>query len=325
MTTHTADGERDVSDLTPLVDQWCDHMRHLEGLSDRTIKEYRRQVVTALPLLPPIDKLTAADVRALMLAERERGLSPESVNQLVKALNSFLGWASDNQSIAAVRQLPKIRAIKRTLPRALSPEQCQSLIDFELARGDWLGLRNAALWTLMWATGVRITEALSFTIRESSNKPSTVILTGKGGKQRMVPILPIVWSRVHDYLEALAAAFPAAQIVDDTPLFVTKQLAPFQARDAERAFVFARDMLELPLDATPHCLRHSFATQLLDAGGAAGGANLRDVQSLLGHSSISTTSIYTQVANAALVRQYDAAHPRGGAHFDGADTVQSNK
>lgn len=313
-------------DITPLVDQWCAHMEHLDGLSARTIKEYRRQVLQALPALPTIDTLTAGDIRALMLAERERGLSPESVNQLVKALNSFLGWAADNQSIGAVRQLPKIRAVKRSLPRALTPEQCHELVEFERSRADWLGLRNAALWTLIWATGLRISEALSFTIRESTNKPATIVVTGKGGKQRMVPILPVVWSRVSDYLEALAAAHPAAAIIDDTPLFVTEKLAPMQPRDAQRAIETARDVLALPADTTPHSLRHSFATHLLDTGASgAGSVNLRDVQELLGHSSITTTSIYTQLANSQLLSQYDAAHPRGSAAFDGVGAVQSDE
>ena len=301
--------DKQAADYDPLIEQWCDHARHVDGLSERTVGEYARQLRIALPKLPPLDVMSAVDIRTHILYERERGLKPESVNQMIKALNSFLGWASDNAGVSAIRNLPKMRAIKRNVPRSLTPDQCFELIEFETLKADWIGLRNAALWTLLWATGMRITEGLGLTIKHAMAKPETLVLTGKGGKQRMVPILPVVWVRVNDYIEALAAAKPAAAITDDTPLFVTENLAPLLPRDAQRAFASTREALQLPVDATPHALRHSFSTHLLDGGGGA--VSLRDVQELLGHSSISTTAIYTRAAIGKVLSDYDAAHPRG--------------
>jgi len=308
-----------------LVGQWATDMR-TRNLSERTIAEYTRQVTIALDKLPPLDVLTAKEIRAFMTYELERGLSKESVNQTVKALNSFCAWATDNNALSAIRNFPTMRALPRQLPRSLSVEQCENLLALEAARGDWIGLRNRALWTLQWGAGLRISEALSFTLKDARDQRDVLVVTGKGGKQRLVPMLPRVWEAIGDYLTAMQETVIAA-VNDETPLFVTEHMAPLTPRDAQRSFERAREALQLPVDATPHSLRHSFATHLLNArDDGNNGPTIRDVQELLGHESISTTAIYAHVANDRLLRQYDDAHPRGAHVGAGAPNkvAQSN-
>lgn len=293
-----------------LVAEWADFMTHNRGLSPATVKEYTRHVTNALKALPPLELLTKREITAFIVHEQSRGISVESTNFIIKALNNFFGWLTEEKGIEQAALSMRTRARPRKVPRALSADDCFAILEFEKASGHWTGLRNRALWMLMWGSGLRISEALSFTLGDTREQRQSLLITGKGRKQRMVVVLPRVWSAINDYLSALGMQCPAAAVTDDTPLFVRHDLAPLSAVEAAKEFTKVREALELPADASPHALRHSFATHLLNSD-EPGAPTIRDVQELMGHSSISTTAIYANVANARLFSQYDAAHPRG--------------
>lgn len=264
------------------------------NLSKATRAAYGGAVRRALPQLPPPSLVTPRELRTFLLYLRERGAAPETLALNVKALRSYLRFCNVNASV-----LPLVAKRKHVLPRALTVEQCMSLIRYEERKPDWLGARNAFLWALMWGTGLRISEALSLKFKHFGRE--TLIIKGKGGKERMVPVIPQVWEEC----EAYFAAMPVGDLTDDDAMLQTESHTPLLPRDAQRAFAVAAAELKLPEDATPHSLRHSFATHLLNRG-----ATLRDVQELLGHSSISTTAIYAHVAVDNMLMQYESAHPR---------------
>jgi len=167
----------------------------------------------------------------------------------------------------------------------------------------WIAKRDIAVLTLLYGCGLRLAEALSLRRREAPLTAGTMRITGKGNKQRMVPILPVVAAAIADYL----AACPHA-LVDDEPLFVGARGGPLNPRLVQGRMAQLRRAFSLPESATPHALRHSFATHLL-----AGGGDLRAIQELLGHASLSTTQRYTAVDMTRLIAVYDAAHPRAKA------------
>ncbi len=169
-----------------------------------------------------------------------------------------------------------------------------------MARGQWQGLRDAALFTLLYGCGLRLGEALGLTRREAPLAAGAFAVTGKGSKTRMVPVLPVVAAALRDYV----AACPH-QLAPDGPLFVGARGRPLHPRLVQGQMAKLRAALSLPESATPHALRHSFATHLL-----AGGGDLRAIQELLGHASLSTTQRYTAVDAARLAAVYDKAHPR---------------
>lgn len=289
-----------------IIEAWSDHLLVIDGLAISTVKNYRRNAEIALGMLPPIETLTQADIRAFIRRQHVE-VSREVLQQRLAALKSLLRYAKASGVSADQVEMPHFKAAKRKLPRALSVEQCFALIDAEKARNDWIGLRNAALWTLMWGTGMRVSEALALTIRDAGEKRETLVVKGKGSKERMVPVVGAVWTAIDNYLTALADQPDALALLDDDkPLFVSETFKPLDQRDAQRAFASISGKIGLPEAATPHSLRHSFATHMLNRG-----ANLRDVQELLGHESLSTTAIYATIANDKLVEEYESHHPRG--------------
>ena len=289
-------------DVSPLVDAWCADMKSINGNGVTTITAYKRHVEIALTQLPPLDVVSAKDVRAFMLAERARGMSDSTIAVQLSAIKSFYSWARDGNLSDIIQKLPKSHKRKQKLPKALTIAECLKLIEHERARGDWLGRRNAALWTLLWGCGLRIEEALSLKINNAITRGElSMRVIGKGRKERMLPILSQIADAIDDYLTAL----PTSDLADDAPLFVTESFQPMTARDAQRAFKLSADHCGVSAAASPHSLRHSFATHLLNSG-----ANLIDIKELLGHESVSTTAIYARVAVDRLLEQYDAAHPR---------------
>lgn len=294
---------------------WLDHLARERRASPRTIEAYGAALRSffgflaghrgeALTLAGLAD-LGAADLRAF-LAHRRSGaqpLSPRSIAQALSAIRGFYRFLDRrlglrNDQIVRVRG-PRIRP---GAPRPVAEAQALALVELagERACADqWKALRDQALITLLWGCGLRISEALSLTGAEAPLAESLRI-TGKGGKTRLVPVLDEVRAAVDAYL----AAAPVRPVGPE-PLFIADRGGPLRPRQAQALMQRLRGVLGLSDKATPHALRHAFATQLL-----SGGADLRSIQELLGHASLATTQRYTEVDAARLMGAYAAAHPR---------------
>lgn len=294
---------------------WLGYLRDERRASPRTLDAYARCVGGYLGFLDrhrgevlrvqDLDGVTAAELRAY-LASRRRGddtLSPRSLSQLLSAIRSFHGWLDRRQNlpnpgIALVRG-PRIQA---SLPRPVSEDQARGLLQEAEADPDlepWEALRDRGVLMLLYGCGLRISEGLSLTRRDVP-LPSTLRITGKGSKTRLAPVLPVVQAAV----DAYASALPFA-LSPDEPLFRARRGGPLSPRHVQATVARLRGRLGLPETATPHALRHAFATHLLGAG-----ADLRAIQELLGHASLSTTQKYTAVDAERLLSAYRSAHPR---------------
>ncbi|MGZ9811238.1 tyrosine recombinase XerC [Pseudoroseicyclus sp. H15] len=294
------------------LSRWLDEQSALAGASAHTITAYRRDVAAFLGFMgghhggpmgvAAIAGITISDMRAFLAAERGRGLSPRSLARRLSAIKSFCRWLADREGFEPTAVLaaraPKFR---KTLPRPLSEDAAATLIDtVELQSVEgWQAARDVAVVTLLYGCGLRIGEALSLKGRDAP-LPEVLRIFGKGGKERLVPVLPEARLAVQDYL----AVCPHPK-EGDAPLFRGARGGPLSPRQVQKATEKARLQLGLPASATPHALRHSFATHLLAAGG-----DLRAIQELLGHASLSTTEGYTAVDESRLMRIYEAAHPR---------------
>jgi integrase/recombinase XerC len=292
--------------------QWLSQLAALQGVATNTIDAYRRDVGRYLKFLSThhggasgMAAVTAAsqsDLRAWMAEERSRGLSARSLARAMSAVKGFTAWAADHTSADATTVLsaraPKFR---RKLPRPLSEDGASEILT-EIgadAREDWIAARDTAIATLLYGLGLRISEALALTV-SNHPLPPTLRITGKGGKTRLVPVIPAAAKAVADYV-----ALCPFDLAADSPLFRGARGGPVNPRLIQAAMERARLRLGLPATATPHALRHSFATHLLSAGG-----DLRAIQELLGHASLSTTQAYTAVDAARLMEVYEKAHPR---------------
>jgi integrase/recombinase XerC len=245
--------------------------------------------------------LSPAEVRAFLTRRRKEGLGPRGIQRAMAAIRSFYRYLA-REELADGAALRVIRSPKlpRTLPRPISEKDAARTIE-EAGENEvpWIAARDTALVTLLYGTGLRISEALGLKQRDVPLADSLTIL-GKGNKERAVPVLPSVREAVSTY----AALVPFAG--DKTgALFLSRRGKPMSARDAQGLMQRLRSRLGLPASATPHALRHSFATHLLKHGG-----DLRSVQELLGHASLSTTQKYTEVEGEQLLAVYEAAHPR---------------
>ena len=243
----------------------------------------------------------AADLRAFLADRRSAGLGAASSARELSAVRAFLKYAAEQQGKPA--QLPRTRAPKRprTLPRPAAPDDVVELAQnaAEAASAPWIGARDLAILLLLYGAGLRVAEALSLT---ASLLPlgSTIRVTGKRSKTRVVPIVPAVREAMDDYVRQ--CPYP---LRGQAPLFVGARGGPLNPDLVRRSVAAARRRLGLPDTLTPHALRHSFATHLL-----ARGADLRALQELLGHASLSSTQIYTAVDAARLLDVYRHAHPR---------------
>lgn len=248
-------------------------------------------------------RIEAHDLRAHLAARRLEGLGNASAARELSALRAFLTFAR-RQAGDPDPAPPRLRGprLKKGLPRPVTPDEAMNLAGLvdSMAAADWIGLRDRAVLLLLYGSGLRIAEALSLTGRDAF--PGEVLrVTGKGGKQRDVPLLPITRAAITAYVQACPFPLPPAG-----PLFRGARGGPLAPGMVQRAVATARRAIGLPDTATPHALRHSFATHLLSAG-----ADLRSLQELLGHASLGSTQIYTKVDSAALLENYRKAHPRG--------------
>ena len=293
--------------------RWLDGERSTRDRSGHTITAYRSDLLAFLsfmgghhgePALPArMGALTQSDMRAFAAAERARGLSARSLARRLSAVKSFLRWLADREGFDASRALSqRSPRYRRSLPRPLAPDQARAVIDLAAASHPtaWVAARDEAVLTLLYGCGLRISEALALDGRDWP-MGEALRVRGKGGKERQVPVLPVARAAIAAYL----AAQPWGLGPDD-PLFRGVRGKRLSAGAVEKAMVRLRHALGLPPTATPHALRHSFATHLLAAGG-----DLRTIQELLGHASLSTTQVYTAVDDAHLLAVFGAAHPRG--------------
>lgn len=249
-----------------------------------------------------VAQLESGDLRGQLALRRQDGLSNTSAARELSALKAFVRYARDKTGDPSA-SAPRLRGprVKKGLPRPVTPDEAANLADTVQALGGegWTGVRDRAVLLLMYGAGLRVAEALS--LRESALPlGETLVVDGKGGKQRTVPVLPIVREAVAQY----SAACPF-EIKPDQAVFRGVRGGALSQGAVQKAMARARKALGLPDTATPHALRHSFATHLLGAG-----ADLRSLQELLGHASLGSTQIYTKVDAATLLKTYRDAHPR---------------
>ncbi len=297
---------------TDLLERWLRMLSASKGAAPRTVKAYRDDVAGYLGFLgehwggpagkAALGRVTTGDMRAWMARERTRGLSARSLQRRLSAVKSFHRWLDDAEGVPAtsvlVTRAPK--AAER-LPRPVETGAARALIG-SVGTGPqepWIAARDAAVLTLLYGSGLRISEALALR-RGDAPLPKALRITGKGGKERLAPVIPAARKAVDAYL-----ALCPFEHGDDEALFLGVRGGPLNPRMVQRAMERARMALGLPATATPHALRHSFATHLLEAGG-----DLRTIQELLGHASLSTTQRYTGVDQARLMEVYEQTHPR---------------
>jgi integrase/recombinase XerC len=304
-----------AEDLRAAIGLWVAWLAGERRASAHTIAAYGRDLAFFLdflsehlgeqPSLAAINALRPSDFRAFLARRAQDGIERGSLARGLSVLRGFLRFLqrrglADTTALAALRS-PKV---PQSVPKPLRIEDAAGSLDAaaEVAAKQWQGKRDTAILALLYGCGLRLSEALGLS-RGETPLSEMLAVTGKGGKQRILPVLPAVREAVADYL----AACPY-KLANDGPLFVGSRGGPLNPRIVQRQMAALRGFLGLPETATPHALRHSFATHLLGAGG-----DLRAIQELLGHASLSTTQRYTSVETERLLAIYDAAHPR--AHF----------
>jgi integrase/recombinase XerC len=290
-----------------ILEAWHDHLAQGRRRSPHTVRAYGATAARLLDSLgdtdwPALARIDGPALRRQLADRRAEGLSNVSAARELSALKAFLSFAREQAGMADTAP-PRMRGprIKKGLPRPVTPDEAVHLaatVDEEAAE-PWIGARDRAVLLLMYGAGMRIAEALSLT---GGVLPlgETLTVTGKGAKQRVVPLLPILRDAVADYVGK--CPWPVQK---EKALFRGAKGGPLSQGMVQKAMARARIGLGLPPTATPHALRHSFATHLLGAG-----ADLRSLQELLGHASLGSTQIYTKVDAATLLDVYRNAHPR---------------
>jgi integrase/recombinase XerC len=305
---------RSAPDLRAAIEDWQAWLRNERRAAANTRAAYLGDLARFLdflsehlgkaPSLRDLDALRPADFRAWLAARATGGASRGTRARGLSVVRGFYRWLAkaglaDNPAVSAL----KTPRAPRPVPKALGAEEAQDLLDLapETGRATWTGKRDVAVLMLLYGCGLRLGEALSLTRREApAPGQESLLVTGKGGKDRMVPLLSAVAEAIEDYI----AACPF-ELAPEGPLFLGARGKALGARQVQARVAELRVLLGLPETATPHALRHSFATHLL-----AGGGDLRAIQELLGHASLSATQRYTEVDAAGLLAVYQRAHPR---------------
>lgn len=297
--------------LRDAVAAWAAHLRALDGAAARTVTAYVADATAFLAFqaghrggpmgLAEVARTGSGDMRAWMAAERMRGTGARSVSRRLSAVKSFTRWLSEREgfdptAILATRA-PRFR---RPLPRPLREGAARDLIEAveQQHATPWIAARDAAVLTVLYGCGLRISEALALTGADAP-LPDMLRVRGKGGHNRLVPVLPVARGAVARYVRLCPYGLDAGE-----PLFRGARGGPLNPGLVAEVVARARMQLGLPASATPHALRHSFATHLLERGG-----DLRAIQELLGHASLSTTQAYTAVDAVHLMESYMRAHP----------------
>jgi len=301
--------------LAAAITSWLQWMERQRRARELTIEAYGRDVAGFLrflaghfgqaPSIGMLSQLGRADFRAWMAAERARGLAPASIARGLSSIKNLFHHLARRRLCAngAIASLKGPR-LPHSVPKPLTVAEASEAIERvgDLARSPWMAKRDTAILMLLWGSGLRIAEALALNRRDiAAEGPLDALrIKGKGGKERIVPLLPVVLDAVREYRMALPIGGGAGD-----PLFVGARGGRLNARLVQRAIAQLRAYLGLPETASPHALRHSFATHLLGEG-----VDLRALQEMLGHASLSTTQRYTDVDAASLIATYKAAHPR---------------
>jgi integrase/recombinase XerC len=292
--------------------RWLQSLAHERRASPHTLRAYGDDVARFLEFEAghlggaltekSLAKLSPADIRTFITARRAEGLGAGGVQRALAAVRSFYKFLAREQILenAAPRSIRTPR-VRRGLPRPLSVDEAQAAItEAGTHKIEWLGARDAALLTLLYGAGLRISEALGLK-RGDVPLGETLTVLGKGAKERSVPVLPLLREALQAYADMIPFSGPPS-----SPLFLSRRGGAMSAREAQGLMQSLRGRLGLGERATPHALRHSFATHILQGGG-----DLRSVQELLGHASLSTTQIYTAIDARQLLETYASAHPRG--------------
>lgn len=301
------------ADLDAALERWRDYLRHERNASDLTIEAYERdwrQLCAWLmhrighaPCLGDVRQLDARAIRAFLAHRRRLGVENRSLARSMSSFRQFFRWLEASATLKnhAILKVSTPR-VPRGLPKPLTVAKAVDVVAENSATDvDWIRARDAAVLLLLYGAGLRISEALGLTLEDAPTPGRDVLrITGKGGKERLVPVLPAIQETVACYLGL--CPFPLER---GEPIFRGAKGGPLSPRIIQLLMERLRGALGLPESATPHALRHSFATHLLSSG-----ADLRQIQELLGHASLSTTQVYTEVDRDRMLKVYDLAHPR---------------
>ncbi len=294
------------------LQHWLETQKSLKGASENTLKAYSADTVDFIAFmseytgesqgLAALSRISTRDMRAWMAATRSTEVGARSLARKLSSVKSFYRWLAEREGFEPTAVLT-IRAPKfqKKLPRPLAEDAAKAMIEtveFQTPHA-WVAARDGAVLTLLYGCGLRISEALGLTGADVP-LPSSLRIVGKGGKERVVPVLPAAREAVESYLK-----LSPHPLEPNAPLFRGIRGGALNPRAVQEVMAKARMQLGLPATATPHAMRHSFATHLLSAGG-----DLRSIQELLGHASLSTTQAYTAVDTARLMEVYELAHPK---------------
>ena len=294
------------------LEQFLANQSAIKGAAQNTVVAYGGDITEFLTFmtehsgqtqgLGALARINTQDMRAWMARTRSGGVGPRSLARKLSAVKAFYRWLAQREGFEPTAVL-STRAPKFTkkLPRPVSEEAARDLLDIASLQSDkpWVGLRDTAVLTLLWGCGLRISEALGLTGRDAP-LPEVMRITGKGGKERIVPVIAAARQAVDEYTTACPY-----DLDPGGPLFRAIRGGALAPRAIQKVMAQGRMQLGLPASATPHAMRHSFATHLLNAGG-----DLRSIQELLGHASLSTTQAYTAVDTVRLMDVYARAHPK---------------
>ena len=290
---------------------WLGNLKEVRNLSDNTLISYKHDVKSFIEFISThtgsevsikyLNDMKISDFRSFLSYLRNKDISSTSIARIISSLKSFFNYLLNINLIeSTVVQSLRTPKQKKSLPRPISSELAIETIKHaqDMEKEKWIGLRNKSILMLLYGCGLRISEALNLNF-EDINENDYLIIKGKGNKERMVPLMDYVKNDIENYIHECPKNF-----MKDDPLFVGKRLDRLSPRIIQYVLEKIRHNLSLPETATPHALRHSFATHLLDSGG-----DLRTIQELLGHSSLSTTQKYTKVETEKLYDAYSKTHP----------------
>lgn len=310
----SAPGSSQDLGLGETVPQWLTHLSSERGLAAWTLESYERDLRQFLgflarrlghaPGLADLADVNVELIRAFLAARRRHGAQSRSLARTLSGVRAFFRWLEargilENRAILSIAR-PKVA---HGVPKPLTVDKAAAVMEkaASAAPRSWIGARDTAVLLLLYGSGLRISEALGVRAKDApAGSVETLRVSGKGGKQRLVPILPVTREGVERYLALVP--YPLAP---EGPLFLGAKGGPLSPRILQLLIAGLRTKLGLPRTATPHALRHSFATHLLSAG-----ADLRQIQELLGHASLSSTQVYTEVDRDRLLAVYDKSHPR---------------